>query len=302
MKTVKVTNYLGEVLTLELASPEKSGLAVTSIRGIGAGDASISTTELASQDGSKFNSARLYERMIYMDMLFFEIDTETIEETRLKTYQYFLPKRAVTLEFEMETKTVVITGIVQSNEPDVFNKECGVSISIKCPDPYFYSKSTQTTVFSGIEPLLSSPLSNESLTEPLIEMSRILQSTQKVIVYDGDEDVGMIITINATGDVGDLTIHSALQGKYFTLDSSIIATIMGEGIKAGDEIVVDSRRGYKKITLLRDGDITNIRNAMVAPYNWLQMTHGDNVIAYVAASGSQNVLFRVENKIAYGGA
>ena len=304
IKSVKVTNYLGEVLTLELASPEKSGFAVTSIRGIGAGDASISTTEMASKDGSIFNSAKLYEREIYIDLLFYndpEVTKKTIDEIRIEGYKYFPPKREITLEFETGLKTVTISGIVKTNEPDQFSEECGVSITMVCPDPYFYSITKQVTIFSGIEPLLTSPLSNESLTEPIIEMSRIIKSNQKVIYYDGDDDTGIIITINATGSVGDLTIHSTLQRKVIQLDSSIISAITGNTIIDGDEVVINTKRGKKKITLLRNGVTYNIRNAMVDPSKWIQLTKGDNIIAFVADSGEENILFRIENNIAYGG-
>ena len=70
IKTVKITNYRGEVLILDLANPYSSGLAVTNIDGLGPEKASINTVEIASNDGAMFNSARVESRNIVMSLRF----------------------------------------------------------------------------------------------------------------------------------------------------------------------------------------------------------------------------------------
>ena len=52
IKSVTVTNYLGESLKMELTNPYDSGIAITDITGIGPGKADINVTELTSSDGS----------------------------------------------------------------------------------------------------------------------------------------------------------------------------------------------------------------------------------------------------------
>lgn len=69
VKSVTVTNYLGKSLKMELANPELSGLAITSIEGLGPGKADVITTNMASNDGSIFNSARLNERNIVLTLM-----------------------------------------------------------------------------------------------------------------------------------------------------------------------------------------------------------------------------------------
>lgn len=70
IKSVTVTNYLGESLKMELTNPYDSGIAITDITGIGPGKADINVTELTSSDGSLYNSARLGTRNIVMTLRF----------------------------------------------------------------------------------------------------------------------------------------------------------------------------------------------------------------------------------------
>ena len=63
--------------------------------------------------------------------------------------------------FETDNRMCETTGWVESNEPTIFSREEGCQISVICPDPYFYSLSKDSTIFSGIEPALEFPFSNE---------------------------------------------------------------------------------------------------------------------------------------------
>lgn len=44
IKSITVTNYLGDSIKLELARPEESGFVVKSVTGLGPGSANINTT------------------------------------------------------------------------------------------------------------------------------------------------------------------------------------------------------------------------------------------------------------------
>ena len=51
IKSITVTNYLGDSIKLELARPEESGFIVTSVTGLGAGKANINMTVVATNNG-----------------------------------------------------------------------------------------------------------------------------------------------------------------------------------------------------------------------------------------------------------
>ena len=135
IKSITVTNYLGDSLVLDLARPELSGFVVKSVTGLGAGKSTINTTEVATNDGSIYNSARLSSRNIVLSLAF--LWKPTIEDVRHLSYKFFPIKRMVTLLIETDNRLAQITGYVESNEPTIFSKDEGSDISIICPDPFF---------------------------------------------------------------------------------------------------------------------------------------------------------------------
>ena len=136
IKSLKVTNHLGESLVLELMRPEKSGLIVREISGLGPSKATINTSDVATMDGSVYNSSRRENRNIVLDLMMYPFPT--IEDSRLLTYRYFPIKKQVRLEIETDNLNVHTYGYVESNEPDIFSEEESTQISIICPDPNFY--------------------------------------------------------------------------------------------------------------------------------------------------------------------
>lgn len=170
--SVTVTNHLGESLELILTQPELSGLIVKSIDGMGPSDTTVNITELVTMDGGIVNSARLNSKEIKLDLIFME--KPTIEDTRLLTYKYFPIKKPVSLTFKTIRpgdieKTAIIYGIVEKNEPKIFQKQESATITINCADPYFHSDSINSKMFFGAEPLFEFEYSNEIDENPQYE-------------------------------------------------------------------------------------------------------------------------------------
>ena len=180
IKSVTVTNYLGESIKLELGFPEKSGFLIQSITGLGPSKADINVSEIATNDGSIYNSARTTTRNIVFTLGF--LFNPTIEDMRQLSYKYFPLKKRVLLLFETDNRTCEIYGYVESNEPDIFSSQETTKISIICPDPYFYSVVPGIAVFYAIDPIFEFEFSNESLSENLIEFSNIISNTEQTIL------------------------------------------------------------------------------------------------------------------------
>jgi len=269
---------------------------------LGSGKANINTTEVATNDGSLFNSSRLPSRNIVISLKY--LWNDSVEDVRQLSYKYFPIKKKVTLLIETDNRLAEIDGYVEANDPDIFSKDEGSDISIVCPNPFFYSagnKGLNTTVFYGVEPLFEFPFSNESLTECLLEMGAIQNQTEKVIVYNGDAEIGVTITIHAVGEAGTITIYNTGTREIMRIDANKLETFTGSGIIAGDDIVICTVKGSKSITLQRAGKSTNILNCLDKDADWFQLAKGDNVFAYTAESGSSNLQFRIENRIIYEG-
>lgn len=302
IRSVTITNYRNESIKLELRRPEKSGLFVYNISGLGPVQANINITEVATNDGGVYNSARLNTRNIVFSIGFLE--NPDIETMRQLTYKYFPIKQKIKMVFETDNRIAEIEGYVESNEPNIFSSMETATISVMCPRSYFYSggiDGNTSTVFSGIEPMFEFPFSNESLIESLLEFGEIRMETQRNIAYDGDSQVGITIYINAIGDAKNITIYNLGTRESMSIDTERLKELTGSGIIAGDEIIITTTKGEKGITLLRGGKYTNILNCLGKNADWFQLSKGDNIFAYVAEEGSTNLQFRIENRKLYEG-
>jgi hypothetical protein len=104
--------------------------------------------------------------------------------------------------------------------------------------------------------------------------------------------------MHATGDVTNVTIYNLTAREQIFIDTSKIA---GGCIKDGDTITLQTQKGNKGVTLLRDGATTNILNCLGKGPAWFTLSKGDNIFAYTADTGATNLQFYIEHKIAFDG-
>lgn len=301
IKSITVTNYLGDTLEIDLTRPDLSGFVVSSIEGLGPGKANINTTEVSTNDGSLYNSSRLPSRNIVLGLKFYGVDIESIRQT---SYKYFPIKKKLTLLIKTDNREAEIDGYVESNDPNIFSNSEGSDISIICPNPFFYSAGedgNNTTIFYGVEAMFEFPFCNDDLQECLLEIGAIKNQTEHVITYTGDAEIGVTITIHAVGEAGNITIYNTGTRELMTIDADKIKAFTGSGIIAGDDIVICTVKGSKSIELQRAGQTINILNCLAKNTDWFQLAKGDNIFAYVAEMGSSNLQFKIENRIIYEG-
>lgn len=290
IRTIKATNYRGETLTIELADPYSSGFAVLSIDGIGPEKATINTVEIATNDGSVFNSSRMDTRNITLSLVFVGNDPE---ELRRKTYRFFPLKKPLNLELITDKRSAVITGYVESNEPAIFSQMENTKISIICPDPYFRSigNDTSRVVFYGEAPLFEFPFSNEGLG-PVIEFGEITSVTEANVPYSGDAEVGATFTIHAFGAAKNIRIDNMDTGESMSMTIDL---------SAGDDLIISTVTGKKSVKLLRNGVYTNVLNKLNRNSGWFKLSNGDNAFAYQAEEGLNNLQFEVSYDTLYEG-
>ena len=303
IKSITVTNYLDDSITLELTRPEKSGFIVMDVEGLEPPKADINMAEVSTNDGAVFNSARSTTRNVILYLNFYDGNpNESVEDIRHKSYKYFPTKQKVKLVIETDRRVSEIEGYVESNKPVIFDKQTGTQISILCPYPYFYAhEEVTTTVFSGITPAFEFPFSNESLTDNLLEFGIIENAAEQVIVYNGDSEIGMTITIFALGEATNITIHNVRTREQMKIDTDRLAELTGSGIVAGDQITISTVKGDKWVKLLRNGVEYNILNCLSRDADWFALSKGDNIFAYTAETGSSMLQFKIENRIVYEG-
>lgn len=296
IKSITITNYVGNSITIDPANPEKCGLAITDITGLATLDATINASEVATNDGTVYNSARVQPRSITITLKPLWTESGTIEEHRRLIYKYFPVKKPLTLTITTEDRTVQTTGYVENTDTTIFsNFETG-QITLYCPDPYFENIYSETLMFSGVISAFEFPFGGTDTETPSttnnLEMSKISNDTIREITYTGDIETGMEINIHAVGEVSDVIIYN--------LSTNESMGIKGD-LQALDDIVICTVRNKKTARLLRHGIYTNILNKLSKDSDWFELQKGDNIIAYTAEKGVENLQFSVKTKVLYEG-
>lgn len=308
IKSVTAVNFKGESIKMDLFHPESSGFIIIKIDGIGPGKATVTKNDSKVYDGGTITSARLPSRNIKMEIEFLWVNS--IEDVRHKSYKYFPLKKPITLIFETDTRTVEIEGVVESNEPDIFSSEESTNISIICPDPYFYASGENARSkieFSGIDAMFEIPsdtgYSNESLTEALTEISKLYIQYERGIMNYGEVDIGVVISIKPLAIVkGVLTISNITLRQNMSFDLNKIKNITENDFHLGDELVINTLRGKKSVTLVREGKNYNALSCIDTRTDWIYLTSGENTFTYyLDGDGIEDLQFSVTNSILYEG-
>ena len=102
-----------------------------------------------------------------------------------------------------------------------------------------------------------------------------------VTVYnDGHVDTGMRIQFRALGAVENPSLFNIATREYIKINYTM---------QGGDVITVDTNYGSKGITLLRNGQETNLYRYMDVDSTFMQLSIGDNTFRYDADSGLSNL-------------
>lgn len=294
---VKIENSEKESLELSLSNPVSSGMFIRSIKGLGPPSAAINMSEYATTDGGRFNSSRGQNRNVVLRLGF--LPNPTIEATRLLSYKMFPVKEKVRITVKTDTRTVYADGYVENNEPDIFSRKEGCSISVLCPAGEWFGVRQQYTPFFGVNGGFEFPFSNESITEPLIELSTLDDGDRKDMEYNGDREIGAIINIVFYGPCGNVTVYHTQSRKEITIDLSAVEAKTGTPIGKYDEIIISTVRGEKACILARNGESINILSCLTADSEWFLLQRGKNTFVTTVASNPENARISMTNNVSY---
>lgn len=116
-----------------------------------------------------------------------------------------------------------------------------------------------------------------------------------------DAEIGVTIYIHAIGPASNINIYNTETREVMKIDTVKLQKLTGKGIVASDDIVINTSKGDKSITLIREGVSYNILNCLDKNTDWFTLAKGDNIFAFTADSGVTNLQFRIENKVIYEG-
>ena len=270
MFTVKAENYKGDVIEL---TQDESKYQILSVIGLNPPNAQINTTAGANLDGAKFNSSRLDTRNIVITV---KINGE-VENNRQYLYRFFPTKQWCKFYYTNANRNVFIEGYVETVECDLFTNAEQMQISIICPQPYFKDLNEIINDISSTVKKFYFPFAiNESDPIPF----STYDSARIANVYnDSDSESGIIIVLSFEDSVNTVLIRNTDTGETFTLNYSFLEN---------DVVTINTNRGEKSVTLLRNGVSTNIFSATQKGSTFFQLAIGDNPFGYLADNGSSN--------------
>ncbi|MBO4520713.1 MAG: phage tail family protein [Alphaproteobacteria bacterium] len=232
---VKVTNQYGQYTTYTLNG---AGVALVNVAGLNPPNARISSSTIATKDGSIVTNEQANNRNI---VLTFAITGRDAERQRTGLYYYFKIKEPVSLEIKTATRTATIDGYVESIQANPFDRKQQIQISIICPNPYFLGSEETTNV--------SYPSGN--------------------VVTLSDTSHGAVFTVTCLDAItGGFVIGNTLTGESFCVNGDYVS---------GDVVTIDTRQGQKGITLTHNGSTSNILSRMNSTvHDWLQLLPWQN--------------------------
>lgn len=247
---------------------------ITDIDGIDPPEATINTTHNAGANGSEYNSAYVNNRQITITL----VVNAPAEVNRINLYKYFKPKFPVTLYYSNASRNVFINGYVKNFDVGYFNKKQTVQIVIMCPKPYFNGVSDSVKEFVTIESLFEFPF---DIAEEGIPFSELILGAEEDIINNGDVTTGIIINIQAVGQV--------VNPKIFNVETRE-SLILNTTLESGDLVTINTKQGEKSINVLRNGTLINLIGSLAEGSTWFKLIPGDNLFTIDADSQVENML------------
>lgn len=268
MFTLKIENSIGEIVEL---THDLGNYAVIGISGLTPSATNINTATAGTIDGSFFNSARVEQRNIVIDIVL----RGDIEGNRQRLYRIFPRKTPCTIYFANKNRNVQIQGYVETLEGDLFVQQEQMQISIICPRPYFEDLEYIYGEISTILKLFEFPF---SISTP-IPFAEILDTPLATISNDGDVETGMTLTLSISGAVTGLTIYNTTTQQYFGLNYSF---------EDQDTIAISTITGQLSVMLTRNGVQQNLLNYVTAGSSWIKLAVGNNDLIYTTTNESED--------------
>lgn len=270
MYTLSIENYRGERLQL-VPNPNY----IVELDGLTDFGVAINTTVAGNSSGSVYNSSRMEERSLSLAIS----PRGNVEKNRIALYRYFVAEKPLKIFYKNGVRDVYIEGYAQNFGGSLFSSKEVLDISILCPQPYWKSVNEAITDISDVRAMFTFPFAIEEAGVPFSDLSR---GMDKVVTNNGDVTSGIIIELQADGEVINPAIHDEYGGS-FALDFTM---------QAGDLITINTYKGSKDVKLLRNGEESNLFKYVVNPPTWFSLDPGDNVFVYTTESGSDLLQIR----------
>lgn len=212
-------------------------------------------------------------------------DTEDIMTKRKQVLnRFFNPQQAVDLFYKDYVLRFLPNTSIRYSATIAENNEvvCKFKIEGFCPDPLFREQVENKIEAASTTPMFHFPLIiSKNPTPPGGTIFGLRQPSLIVAINNsGAVDVGMKIVFKANGTLHGPSLINIDTQKYFKVNKTM---------QAGEEIMIDTIIGEKKIQGKLNGITSNYFKYRDLDSEWLQLKVGDNLFRYNADENVENL-------------
>lgn len=262
-KSMWVINHMGERIDIM----DKNGIYPTEISGFGT-HVTLNMSETAGNDGGTIVSSSVPIRPMTMTLtsnnLGDKLQIKKAFRAKKKAWLYYSNEFGKVTKIQFETEECEISPVVYPVTAEV---------TLQAEKPYFQSLDEIVNVLKGIKSYFKLPFSFPT-GEFYISKSTTTQFT--TITNESDVDIGYVVTIKASSAASNPSIMNVDTTEKMKLNFDM---------QAGDVITINTNKGKKSVTLLRNGIETDIINNIEQDFIFFPIYIGENLLKHDADSG-----------------
>ena len=255
MKLEFVTSK-GEILQLT----NNNRFKLSHVDGITIANAELATSTVSNMDGDFINSKRTMPRSVIIDLSI----ENNVEDTKRYITRYIKIKNNCKLIMTQNDRSFQLDCVVQAVEMPRFTNSVTMQITLYCSQPYWEDvEDTITEISETLDLHYFTDDEDDMLYFPEegIPFGEYDSNRTKSFYNDGDVEVGITIHIIALGHVVNPTIYNS-SGEFIGVNAEL---------EAGDEIIINTIKGNKFVTL----NGINILSKIKEGSTWLQLPTND---------------------------
>lgn len=256
--------------------------------------ADLATTVIGGVDGDILNSEQAQPRPVSLIMVVKSgVSVEQAKRALLSVAKF---KQEITLEWQQEQRTVVLTGIVEEISMPRWNNQVTLQLTLHCSQPYWEDIEKvieEITQFIDLHYFTDDPYEQLYFLEEGQAFGRYDFSRSRLFVNNGDVAVGVEIRIVA--------IKTVTNPIVYDTDGNFYGVGYGTGNKKlvmqpGDELIITTHKGNKTVKLNGVSQFDKIKPQS----QWLQMQTGENQFAVDSdEQDAENLYFNITYKQRY---
>lgn len=201
-----------------------------------------------------------------------------------------------TLVFHEDPNERKIEYYVESIESDGNYGSRTYTVSLLCPDPFFYALSDVTVYMAGWISAFEFP---HNFIESGEEFGyRSNTRLQTITNENAADNIGMEIVIYASGGVVNPSVIRVESDERLTLGTAARPFVM----EAGDQVRITTSDNDKHVYRIRNGVETEVNEYLTEDSVFIQLMRGTNSIGYDASSGIDAMVVQVTYRMKYAGA